>query len=398
MTPPNITTYYSKSKSLWYVNVYWPKTPHTRAFRRRKSLGIRDEKDLAAALQIFTEHTLPAMRREYAAASAEAEAIESPTSGKKLSDLITWYIDQHLPYLGRNPKTIARYAQILHDFALFCRRHNIARTQQIKWDTVERWQAWMEMHRPTKSGATRSSTSKRDYVSVVRRLFDSAVEAGRLEVSPVAQWLIPKKTRNSKYKALTLPQLKEFLRLIREHCTPYSALPAQWIACTGWPPSDVFELQFKHLNLDAGTTDKLRAKTQINLPCPITKPMREIIDAEIKLLGRDPRPRDFVFQMPLAPKETNRVKKFREKLHKDITRCCERHGFSPRVVPYDLRKTFGTLMANGAINNGVPCPPKILQALMGHAKIETTLEFYVEVQEGDLKQWSTTFSKAINVR
>jgi len=38
---------------------------------------------------------------------------------------------------------------------------------------------------------------------------------------------------------------------------------------------------------------------------------------------------------------------------------------------HDLRRTFGTRLANKGIS------PKILQELMGHAKLESTMKYYV---------------------
>jgi len=45
----------------------------------------------------------------------------------------------------------------------------------------------------------------------------------------------------------------------------------------------------------------------------------------------------------------------------------------PEIGPHDLRRTFATLLARGGLD------PLALQTVMGHAKIETTQKFYVDM-------------------
>lgn len=58
---------------------------------------------------------------------------------------------------------------------------------------------------------------------------------------------------------------------------------------------------------------------------------------------------------------------------------CTRRNGGVQVRPRDLRRTFGTLMARAGEN------PKVLQRLMAHEKVETTLEHYVDVDLDDLR-------------
>jgi integrase len=53
----------------------------------------------------------------------------------------------------------------------------------------------------------------------------------------------------------------------------------------------------------------------------------------------------------------------------------KRAGLPGEIRPYDLRHTFGTLWAESGE------APKILQTVLGHARISTTLDRYVHLSD-----------------
>lgn len=56
-----------------------------------------------------------------------------------------------------------------------------------------------------------------------------------------------------------------------------------------------------------------------------------------------------------------------------------------KITLYDFKHTFATRMAQHGTN------PKILQYLMGHESIETTMNFYVDFTIEYLKIWITYY-------
>jgi integrase len=56
---------------------------------------------------------------------------------------------------------------------------------------------------------------------------------------------------------------------------------------------------------------------------------------------------------------------------------------------HTLRRSYGTLLAAAGT------PPKDLMALMGHARLETTMRFYVDLSEGYLQRASGAIEAAL---
>lgn len=42
-----------------------------------------------------------------------------------------------------------------------------------------------------------------------------------------------------------------------------------------------------------------------------------------------------------------------------------------------------------------PLPPKVLQNIMGHSDIKTTLEHYTEIELGDLADWAESMGEGL---
>jgi integrase len=65
-----------------------------------------------------------------------------------------------------------------------------------------------------------------------------------------------------------------------------------------------------------------------------------------------------------------------------------RAGISSRFRPYDLRHTAAALMIQAGY------PPKMLQEIMGHASIVTTLDLYGHLYPGDMDGYADRLGSA----
>lgn len=389
--PTTVKPYKNTSTGFWGVNIYWAATKH----RERPSLGVPIDQDPSAAFEAFKRDVLPDIIDAYRAAPPGARVREpKDASNARLRDLIDWYIDSHMPFVGNTQKSIDRYDQILRDFELYCRSSNIGRIQQLTWARIEEWQAWMQKHRAPKNNPDkpRTAQSKYDEVSVVRRMLNAAVETGKIEKSPISKWVLPKPRKGrSKYKALKLNQLREFLQLIVNE-EPSIADVTLWMAYTGWGENDVLDLRWEEVDLHNRCIDRDRLKTGAGIRWPVTDDLMAILQRRLDALPGKPKPKDLVFTLPGGSQ-----KQREQYLHKHMTRCCERFGFELRVIPRDLRKTFGTLHATGALHpDGVPTPPAVLKELMCHKDIATTMTFYVDVDASMMKQWGSVGTTAMS--
>jgi integrase len=384
---PSLNLYVDKRTQKWCVSVFFSKP----RFRVRQTLGVPATEDAAEAFEAFKSEQLPGIIRDYIERPPEHQEKPQQAPGARIRDVIDWYINSHLPFLGREPRTIERYDQILRDFELYCRAHHIGRVSQISWARIEEWQKWMAEHRPAKNGYGRSQISKRDEVSVVRRMFTAAEETQKIDRSPVVKWFIPKVKKQSKYKALSFEQLRELLRLVDQY-EPVIAPVVHWLALTGWRMEDVLDLRWKEVDLKRGVIDRMQLKVNDTLDYPLTPALRVILD-RVPLSTGD----TLVFPLPVGASERTLASKRSIYVHRHLTRMCERVENFPRVIPRDLRKTFCTLMASGAMHpQGIPCPPKVLQHLAGHKKVETTLDYYIETDLVGMSTWSNFFTSALD--
>lgn len=303
-----------------------------------------------------------------------------------LRDLVSWFINRHCAHKRLAQKTVDRYAQILDDFLRFCRTERIGRASQLSWAGVERWQAWLAGPDGKRGGKKRSATSQFDEESVLKRMFNAREAYDPEFKSPIRIWLTKKPRTVSKFKALRLAELQDFLRLIDKDAPEIAGI-TRWLAATGWRPDDAIDLEWADVDLRSRRIQGYWGKTQTTRLYPITDTMASI-------LNRQPEEQPRVFPLPSAAASEEKAKiKRRDYLRNHMARCCERNGFL-RVIPRDLRKTFGTLQANGDLS-GIPCPPRVLQALMGHAEIETTLTFYADVEMEHMQRWAGEMSSAL---
>ena len=67
---------------------------------------------------------------------------------------------------------------------------------------------------------------------------------------------------------------------------------------------------------------------------------------------------------------------------------CDRAGLSTRFRIHDLRHTAASLMIQAGY------PPKMLQEIMGHASITTTLDLYGHLYPGDMDRYADRLDSA----
>jgi integrase len=99
---------------------------------------------------------------------------------------------------------------------------------------------------------------------------------------------------------------------------------------------------------------------------PVLPEILAILDEQREARGLHERSLDTYFGITSPPN-----------LSRDFLTACKAAGIMPKITPHDLRRTYGTRMA-------FVVPPKVLQALMGHKDIQTTLEHYTHVEHSQL--------------
>lgn len=341
--------------------------------------GERIRKDLRTSNQDKAEQAAILILNEHSATMTSAPLDDSP----KLKAIVDWYTGTYCANL--KPSTLVRYTQVLDDFLRFCRGENIGRAQQVNHNVVERWQAWLGETSTARGGKSRSASSTHDEESILRRMFMAREKTDPSFKSPIATWNIRKpRGGNSKYKALRLDVLRRFLALIDKHEPTISAI-TRWLAYTGWRPDEALDLMWEDVDLEAGCIEGIVPKTGRRRRHPITKPMYDI------LTGQEGG--GFVFPIPSRSTGERGKKARRDYLRNHMKRCCIRHGYEDPIIPRDLRKTFGTLMANGDF--GAPCPPHILKELMGHRDVSTTLTYYAVADFEGMRRWVGELNSAI---
>lgn len=348
MKPPTVSLYRNRARGYWYARVYWPDTRTRTAYR----LPVETEAQAQAALRIFEAKRLPMLLAE----RARVDGPVTKESGQRLRDLVAWYLGTHLPFMGRAPKTRAHYERVLGDFLAFCSQRNIGRAQQVSTRVVQEWQMWLSEFR--RNGR---EVARRDELLALRHFFAECVEAGELPERLDISWKIPGKGKSSRFRALTVAQLREFLTCVEQHAPDIYPVMA-WCAYSGWRISDVLDLRWGEITPD-GHVNRQQLKTAKDLLYPLNAPLRAILTAQRRRMSVEPAKTERVF----PGIEYNAMAKRLEY----VTR---RHLPAP-VCARDLRKTFATLLATGPN----PCPPSVLKELMGHSDIAMTLGFYVDV-------------------
>lgn len=288
--------------------------------------------------------------------------------GPRLRDLADWYLHTHLP-LHAKPSTIYKYRTIIESFVTYCAGRRIGRTNQLSFRIIQEWQIWLAENTP--GGNARST--QRDKAATIRAWLSKAEELGELPKSPIVKWHIGKKKKH-RPKAVPWSAVIESLKILQER-SPSIWNAARFLAYSAWAYSDMADFRIGELRLAKNAIDRDRIKTEDQILYPLTPILREIIDFE---LARHPNPTD-----PKAHIFTNASGSpwTYDAFYLRLTRALDNAGFEYKITPHVYRTSFATHAANSGM------PPKVLQNLLAHRDVKTTLEWYTEVSMDQLSKW-----------
>jgi integrase len=272
--------------------------------------------------------------------------------------------------------------------------------------------------------------------NVLHQVFQVAVDDGVIRMNPTDGMLKELKLAHDndgeKRKALTIEQQKLFFNFLSGHEIYKHWYPVFYIMCnTGMRVGEITGLRWSDIDLNEKTIninhtlvyynhrDENGCYFSINTPktkagertIPMTEGVKEAFimekeyqtEAEIQSVGRVDGYDDFIF----VNKDGNvQNQGTLNKAIKRIMRDCnceilEKYGAGskPVLLPafscHHLRHTFATRLCESGINL------KVIQDVLGHADIQTTMNIYVDVtnelKQKEIASFSTYLNKEINV-
>ena len=226
----------------------------------------------------------------------------------------------------------------------------------------------------------------RQSVFVLSAALDHAVRSGRIRANPAHGLGLPRPNRRD-YVCLTHGQV---LTLAAE-AGPWRLL-ILLLAYTGLRWGEATALRVCDIDLGRRRIDVRRAFSDVGghvvLGTPKshqsrTIPVPQFIAAELAAAITGRRPDDLVFTMPSG--SVVRLPNWRRAVFLPAR---ARAGLSDRFRVHDLRHTAASLMIQ------VGYPPKMLQEIMGHASITTTLDLYGHLYPGDMDRYADRLGDA----
>lgn len=209
----------------------------------------------------------------------------------------------------------------------------------------------------------------RNHKIVINRIFAHAMSEGDINHSPATSVEIPRNLRTKKRHAATPIDESIIMRSADVWLMPYMAL------MTGLRKGELLALQWKDIDFKKSIISVTKSVYYNNAPTikstktesgqrivPLLKPLRSVL--EQRAASSDPE--CFILSDDVTPLTQKRFRT-REKHFKEQT------GITATL--HQLRKSFATI----AVKEGVQ--PKILQSILGHKNISTTLDIYTEVRK-----------------
>lgn len=300
------------------------------------------------------------------------KAVESRSRGASLKTVLDYYTDTYLIASGKSDRTIVSATGILRDFELFCRSvKRLARIDSITRQTVDEWAVDL-----AKRG--NSQTTIANKLGMVRAAINAAVESGIIPESPIDKWKLPD-TDTGEIYPLEPRELAEFLAHIKEVKPTIYNITA-WMAYTGNRPSDACALRWQQVSLDTRTVERKQVKVKRLAQYQLSADALAVLQSEEqRAITR--RGGEVFTDGNVDPFTVNSV-------YRAMTRAQE--GRKRVVTPKDLRHTFGYIMANYA-----RCPLPVLQVLMGHTDIATTMRY---VRNADAIEYLGAYEKLLKKR
>jgi len=358
---PSITVYLNRKTGRWHANVYWADTKT----RFRPSLGVNADEDPAAALEAFKAQALPELIRRHATEPAP----EPKNAAPRIGDLATWYLDVHLPYVGVAHRTEQKYRQVLHDFELFCRARKLTRIDQVNMARIQEFIQWFE----SETGKPRAVKTRHTAIGTLRAWLNACVDASQLEAAPVRKWIMPRLPEPTPH-ALSRAQLDALLVAVQVQDPEIYPL-ILLMAWTGLRPSDAINLRWA--NVHEARLSLRQQKTGRSWQIPLTPQTRQAL----KLAGQRGTGEDFVFQTVNGQPWADRT------LLRRLQAAAQAGEVAFAVHLKLLRTTFATMLARAG------CNPKLHQTLLGHARLETTLRYYTDVDDHMADDFMRKFSQ-----
>ena len=275
------------------------------------------------------------------------------TSDPHLRQICDHYLDVYLPTKNAARKTLIAAAQICCQFERFASSRHIGRVSQLSPALVDAYAASLR-------DSELAPKTIRNHLIMLRACLNAAVDRGLLDKSPIKRWLLPK-VPDPEIQPLTVDQVRQVLQIIAENAPSLTPVTT-WIALTGNRPSDAVALSWANVDLQAAVVSRVQVKTK-------QLAQYEISPAAVAILKIERSRPCYKADGPVFRDQFGDPFTV-HKIYHDFTRALARATFERHVTLKDLRHTFGSLMANE-----MKCPLPIVQRLMGHKSITTTMQY-----------------------
>jgi integrase len=275
------------------------------------------------------------------------------------------------------PKTPHQYRSLLSQHIL-----PTWRTVPLAKITFEGLSEWVALLSAGDLGAS----GIRQSVFVMSAALDHAVRSGRIRANPARGLGLPRVQRRD-YIFLTHDQLHK----LASATGPWRVL-VLLLGYTGLRWGEATALRVRDIDLSRRRIDVRRAFSDVGgrivLGTPKshqsrTVPIPRFLSREIAQAVPGKEPDDLVFTMPGG--SMLRLPNWRRAVFLSARR---RACISPRFRIHDLRHTAASLMIQAGY------PPKMLQEIMGHASITTTLDLYGHLYPGDMDRYADRLDSA----
>lgn len=322
--------------------------------RHRSTLGTTDHAEAHRLFDHWARSVLPSLIADYHRAQAVPG---SDDADPLLGDIVDHYLDTFLPNRNSAPRTIQMANQVLYEFLRFCAGRHVGRLSQLNSSIVDQWAAAMR-----RDGLAPKSIATR--LGLLRAAINAAVSRELIARNPIRRWLMPT-VPDPEITPLTRDQLAEVLAIIRRDAPEYANV-ITWVALTGNRPSDACALRWSQVDLITSTVVRAQVKTRRLARYDLSQASVALLRSEHARHPDPPGSDAPVFS------DANRRPFTVHRLYRQFTRTLIAANYPRPVNLKDLRHTFGSLLANDPDH---PCPLPILQTLMGHRDIKTTMKY-----------------------
>jgi len=226
----------------------------------------------------------------------------------------------------------------------------------------------------------------RQSVFVMSAALDHAVRSGRIRSNPARGLGLPR------------PKRRDYVYLTHGQVLTLASEAGRWrllillLAYTGLRWGEATALRVCDIDFDRRRVDVSRAFSDVGgrvvLGTPKshqsrTVPVPRFIAIELAGAVDGQRPDDLIFTMPGG--SVMRMSNWRRAT---FVPARARAGLSDRFRVHDLRHTAASLMIQAGY------PPKMLQEIMGHASITTTLDLYGHLYPGEMDRYADRLDSA----